>query len=203
MRRIIFVFCLFTFAYTTNAQTPTCGFQRLFTFKPGMSKTVVLDSVDKTYQLPVTEKRIEKLPPYKETGGDSIVNEIIVYDIKNSSCLKGSDTKLFLEFADDKLYKAYFVTEYSKSAYQDMIDNFNSLRGSIKPFWKYEKSIKLSGENMIGFGYDYSKVSRSTLKTEKVSLQYVDVQTNNSSSPYQLEILWANLEGTRMEGSNY
>jgi hypothetical protein len=202
MRIVKFTLFFLTLACSIHAQQ-TCAFQKLFTFKPGMSKMVVLDSVNKTYQLAIADTKTQKLPPYKNSGGDSIVNEIISYKIDNSPCFRGTNTKLFLEFADNKLYKAYIVTEYSKTAYQDMISNFNTLRSSIKPYWKYEKEVKISGDNFLGFGYDYTKQKNATLKTEKVSLQYVDVQTNNSATTYQLELLWANLENTRMEGSNY
>jgi hypothetical protein len=204
MSRALLIFFLSSLAYTVNAQESVpCGFHRLFTFKPGMSKTVVLDSVNKTYRLRIENTNIEKLPPYKSSGGDSIVKEIVSYKIDGSPCFTGRNSKLYLQFADDKLYKAYLVTEYPKSAYQEMITNFNSLRSSIKPYWKYEKEIKLSGNNTLGFGYDYTKIQAPTTKTEKVSLQYVDPQTDKKNIPYQLEVLWVNLENTRMESSNY
>jgi len=165
---------------------------------------IVLDSVNKTYpQLGIANRVVEKIPPYKGSGGDSIIKETVAYNIDSSPCFKGRSSKLFLEFADDNLYKAYIVTEYPKSSYQEMINNFNSLRGSIKPYWKFEKQVKLSGQNMVGFGYDYTKIEEASLKTEKVSLQYVDPQTDKTNIAYQLEVLWVNLANTRMEGSNY
>ena len=42
-----------------------------------------------------------------------------------------------------------------------------------------------------------------TNKTEKVSVQYVDSKVNNPGTRYILEVLWANLVDTRMEGSNF
>jgi len=204
MIKSLLIFFLSVFVFAADAQQNTsCAFHKLFTFKPGMSKLVVLDSVNKNYQLSIENRKIEKLAPYKGAGGDSIVKEIVTYKIDASPCFKGRNSKLFLEFADDKLYKAYIVTEYPKTSYQDMIANFNSLRDGIKPYWKYEKQVKLSGKNTVGFGYDYSKVQKPTIKTEKVSLQYVDDQTGNNNAPYQLEVVWANLENTRMESSNY
>jgi hypothetical protein len=168
-----------------------------------MSKMIVMDSVNKTYNLTIFNRQVEKLPPYKATGGDSIVKEIIVYKIDESPCFKGHSSKLQLEFADDKLYKAYLSTTYPKSTYNEMISNFNSLRSSIKPHWQFESETKLSGGNIVGFGYDYSKTKKITNKTEKVSLQYVDSKSNDPNSSYQLEVIWANLANTRMEGSNY
>jgi len=76
----------------------------------------------------------------------------------------------------------------------------------IKAKWAHEKAMKLSGGNIEGVGYDYTKTKNAinkTNKTEKISLQYVDIETNNPKTNYLLEVLWANLENTRMEGSNY
>lgn len=204
MQKIILIlFCFISSAVVQAQNNIPCGFQRLFTFKPGMNKMTVVDSVNKTYKLSIISRKSEKLPPYKGTGGDSIIKEMIVYNIEGSPCFQGRGSRLQLEFADDKLYKAYISTSYPKSAYNEMVENFNMLRGSIKPHWKFENEIKLAGNNIIGFGFDYSKTKKATVKTEKVTLQYVDSKSNDQNSSYLLEVIWANLEGTRMEGSNY
>jgi hypothetical protein len=184
----------------------TCSFETLFTIKAGMSKGDVMDLINKKFpggSLSLVNTQVQKLPPYKSGGGDSIVKEIFSYKPNFAQCFHGRNTLAQLEFADNKLYKAYISTEYSKTAYQDMITNYNSLRNVIKAKWPYEKEIKLSGANIVGFGYDYSKTKSSTNKTEKVSLQYVDSKTNDQGIPYVLEVLWANLANTRMQGSNY
>ena len=204
MLKIILVLILPALVIATNAQQiQPCGFQKLFTIEPGMNKMTVLDSVNKSFKLTIVRQSMDKIPPYKTSGGDSIVRETMEYQTDSSACFKGKNTKLFLEFADSKLYKAYFITEYSKAAYQDMVSNFNALRNSIKSYWKYEKEIKISGNNTLGFGYDYTNTQKPSSKTEKVSLQYYDPQINDQKVPYQLEVLWANLENTRMETSNY
>ena len=205
MSKIIIALLLSYLVNTACAQVnQPCAFQSLFTFEPGMNKMIVLDSINKTYQqLNVVNHKITKLPPYKGAGGDSILKEVVTYNINGNSCFKGHNSKLHLEFADSKLYKAYIVTEYPKGDYQNMISNFNSLRGSIKPYWKFEKETKVTGTSMHGFGYDYTKVKNASPKTEKVSLQYMDMQTNKNVGAYQLEVLWVNLANTRMESSNY
>ena len=183
----------------------TCAFESLFTIKAGMSKNDVMDLINKKFQggLSLVNTRIEKLPPYKKSGGDSIVKETFSYRPNFAQCFRGRNTLAQLEFADNKLYKAYISTEYPKTSYQAMMTNYNSLRNVIKAKWPYEKEIKLSGGNIVGFGYDYTKAKTTTNKTEKISLQYVDLKTNDQGNPYLLEILWANLENTRMEGSKY
>jgi hypothetical protein len=185
--------------------TSTCGFETLFTIKAGMSKAEVMDLINKKFQgsLRLVNTRAEKLPPYKGSGGDSIIKEIFSYKRDSSPCFHGRNTLLQLEFADNKLYKAYISTEYSKTAYQDMMTNYNFLRNVIKVKWPYEKETKLSGGNIIGFGYDYTKTKTTTNKTEKISLQYVDSRTNDQATPYLLEVLWANLANTRMQSSNF
>lgn len=200
---IAMLFCL-TASQISYAQNGVpCGFERLFTFQPGMNKMMVIDSVNKTYDLIIVSREIEKLPPYKDTGGDSIIKETIMYNIEKSVCLRGRSSKLQLIFADDKLFTAYLSTVYSKNSYQELVSNFNSLRGSIRPHWEFENEVKLSGRNTLGFGYDYTRSKKTTNKTEKVTLKYVDLKTQDSHSPYLLEIIWANLGNTRMEGSSY
>jgi len=68
---------------------------------------------------------------------------------------------------------------------------------------KFEKGIKMSGSNTVGLGMIYTKIPNTTLKTEKVSLQYIDEQTNKPNGPYQPGVLWVNFTNARMESSNY
>ena len=89
----------------------------LFKIRPGMSKMEVLDTVFKIYEISPTRSSTEKLPPYKNTGGDSIIKEIMVYDAVKAVCFHGVQTKFQLEFADNKLFKVYFSTLYVKSAF--------------------------------------------------------------------------------------
>ncbi|HEY6978581.1 MAG TPA: hypothetical protein VH396_19920 [Chitinophagaceae bacterium] len=201
----IFILANSLFLHAQNKDTLTCGFETLFTIKTGMSKAEVMDLVNNKYQsdLPLVKTQVEKLPPYKGSSGDSIVKEILSYKPNFSQCFHGRNTMVQLEFADDKLYKAYISTEYPKTAYQDMMTNYSFLRNVIKGKWASEKATKLSGENIVGFGYDYTKPKTSANKTEKVSLQYVDSRVNNQGTPYILEVLWANLTDTRMQNSNY
>jgi len=193
------------FLHAQNKDTLTCGFETLFTIKTGMSKAEVMDLINQKFQatLPLVKNDVQKLPPYKGSGGDSIVKEILNFKPEFSQCFHGRNTLVQLEFADDKLYKAYISTEYPKTTYQDMMANYNFLRNVIKAKWPYEKATKLSGDNIVGFGYDYTKTTTPTNKTEKVSVQYVDSKVNNPGTRYILELLWANLADTRMQSSNY
>ena len=191
-------------SFSLHAQdTLTCGFETLFTIKAGMNKNDVVDFINKNYKAILINSQVEKLPPYKGSKGDSITKEILSYKPDQTTCFHGSNTLFQLEFAENKLFKAYISTMYPKSQYQDMIANYDSLRSVIKPKWAYEKAIKLSGENMVGYGYDYSKTKRITKKTEKTTLMYIDSRSDDPTSNYLLEVLWANLSNTRMESSSY
>src|SRR3954447_2033508 len=150
MRTIIaMLFCLIVnqFSYAQNGVP--CGFERLFTFHPGMNKMAVMDSVNRAYKLTIVHREIKKLPAYKGTSGDSIYQETIMYNIEKSTCFTGRRSNLQLFFADDKLFKAYLSTAYYKTNYQELVSNFNSLRGNIKPHWEFENEVKLSGKNTI------------------------------------------------------
>jgi hypothetical protein len=204
MSRSIFIFIFISSSLFLRAQdTLTCGFETLFTLKAGMSKPEVIDLINRNYPSNLVHTQIEKLPPYKGSGGDSIVKETFSYKRDITPCFKGHNTLLQLEFADNVLYKAYISTEFPKTAYGDMISNYNFLRNVIKAKWIQEKGIKLSSGNILGFGYDYTKAKIPNQKIEKVTLQYVDRATNNPKVDYLLEVLWINLKNTRMESSNY
>jgi len=181
----------------------TCGFETLFTMKAGMSKPEVIGLISTNYPSKLVNTQIEKLPPYKGSSGDTIIKETFSYRRDITPCFKGLNTLLKLEFADNVLYKAYISTEFPKTAYSDMISNYNFLRNVIKAKWTYENGTKLAGGKTLGFGYDYTKTKDITDKTEKVSLQYVDNATNDPKSNYLVEVIWANLKNTRMERSNY
>ena len=203
MRRFFIFSILLVLCFAVNAQTPKCGFEMLFKIKPGMSKMEVLDTVFKLYAKSPVSSTVEKLAPYKATGGDYKIEEIMIYDLENPACFHGQRTKFQLEFADNKLYKVYLSTSFVKSAFQDLIANYNELRTVIKPKWAFENETKAAFENFVSFGYDYTKTKKVTKKTEKVSLQYVDAAVNNPNSYYELEVICANLLNTRMESSNY
>jgi hypothetical protein len=205
MSRSILIFILILGnSFSLHAQdTLTCQFERLFKIKAGMTKTDVVAYIGDNYKATLINTDVSKLPPYKGSKGDSIIKEILSYKPDQQTCFNGRNTLFQLEFADNKLYKAYLSTMYPKSQYQDMIANYNSLRNVIKTEWAYEKEIKISGDNMAGFGYDYTKTKKTGKKTEKVSLMYVDSRSDDPSGNYLLEVLWANLANTRMESSNY
>lgn len=203
MNRFSILSILLFSCLTVSAQTEKCAFEMLFKIKPGMSKMEVLDTLFKMYALKPGQTTTVKLAPYKATGGDSIIKETMIYNVEKSVCFHGQQTKFQLEFADNKLYKVYLSTSFEKSAFQDLIANYNELRSVIKPKWAFENETKVTSENVLGFGYDYTKTKKVTKKTEIISLQYVDAAVNNPNSNYLLEVIWANLLNTRMEGSNY
>lgn len=142
MRRFFIFSILLVVCIAVHAQTPKCGFEMLFKIKPGMSKMEVLDTVFKLYAKSPVSSTVEKLAPYKATGGDSIIKEIMIYDLENPACFHGQRTKFQLEFADNKLYKVYLSTSFVKSAFQDLIANYNELRTVIKPKWAFENETK-------------------------------------------------------------
>ncbi len=190
-----------SFLYAQDSMT--CKFEMHFNIMPSMHKGEAMDLMNDNHLAVLTNTRAVKLPPYKTTGGDSINKEILVYRSKEVGCFRGSNTMIELEFADDKLYKAYISTEYAKSAYQQMFENYNFLINLIKQKWPYEKGTKLTAHNIAGYGYKYTKTDQPTTKAETVLVQYVDLNTKSNTSNYLLEVLWANLKNTRMESTNY
>src|SRR4051794_26053731 len=150
---ILLFFFMLSNLFCYSQDTLQCGFERLFTIKPGMDKAQVMDLVNENNYGKFSRTQIEKLPPYKGSGGDSILKEILIYTPTSVRCFKGNNTLLKLEFADNKLYKAYISTEYPKASYKEMISNYNLLRDVIKAQWPYEKEVKLSSEKIVGFGY--------------------------------------------------
>ncbi len=195
------------FYTVSHAQSNRCAFENLFTIKPGMNKPAVIDTINTKYSNVVLAKtESEKRPPYGTSGGDSIVLETITYKANGVRipCFSGNNNVLRMDFADDKLYKAYIGTEYSQMKYPDLMSNFNALRASIKKSWKFEHEVKVSGSNVEGFGYSYTKTQEKTNKPETCTLQYVKIKGSSpSADKYILEVIWANLQNTRMEGSAY
>jgi len=200
----ILILCLGFYAAALSQTNRECVFELLFTIKPGMDKAVFLDSIHKSSNAALINSSTEKVPPYANTGGDSIIVENYVYSIQSVSCFSGRNSKFIVSFADNLLFKVYISTEYPKEAMSDMLSNYNTLRNVIKPKWKFEKSTKISGGNLVGFGYRYTKTQKVTDKTENIQLLYIDDNVSNkTTSNYTLEVVWANLANTRMQTSNY
>ncbi|MEX6689064.1 hypothetical protein QTN47_16265 [Danxiaibacter flavus] len=205
-KKLLLVIIATVFSALLHAQTARCAFENLFTIKPGMSKPTVVDTINSRYSnIKLVNTESEKRPPYG-SGGDSIVLETLTYKAGGIKipCFNGTNNVLRMDFADDKLYKAYIGTEYSQLKYPDLMSNFNALRNSIKKSWKFEHEIKVSGSNVEGFGYAYTKNQEKTNKPETCTLQYVKIKGSSpSADKYILEVIWANLQNTRMEGSAY
>lgn len=205
-KKLLLVVIATSFSALLHAQNNRCAFENLFTMKPGMSKPTVIDTIHKKYStIALVKTETEKRPPYG-TGGDSIFLETLTYKAGGIKipCFSGTNNVLRMDFADDKLYKAYIGTEYSQMKYPDLMSNFNALRSSIKKSWKFEHEVKVSGSNVEGFGYAYTKTDQKTNKPETCTLQYVKIKGNSpSTDKYILEVIWANLQNTRMEGTAY
>ena len=205
-KKLLLVIIAAAFSGLLHAQTQPCAFEDLFTIRPGMSKPAVVDTINNNYNVTLVKTESEKRPPYKSSGGDSIFLETLTYKASgiDKGCFHGSNSVFRMDFADNKLYKAYIGTEYSQAQYADLMSNFTSLRKSIKKSWKYESEVKVSGSNVEGFGYSYTKTEKKTSKPETCTLQYVKMKGNSpSADKYVLEVVWANLQNTRMEGSAY
>ena len=199
---LFLMFCTFSF-YAYSQDSLTCNFETLFTIKPGIDKSDAVQLITKNNLATLTNTRMEKMPPYKGTSGDSIIREILIYRPNGTRCFKGSNTMIQMEFADNKLYKAYISTEYPKSAYHEMLENYSFLRSVIKATWPYESSLKVTANNTVGFGYNYTKTKKPTNQAEIISLQYLDFDVKSLTTNYLLEVIWANLKNTRMQNSNF
>lgn len=171
-----------------------------------MTKARIIDTVKQLYRLAMVREVKENFrPSYIKPGTPSIAKEVITYRIDSGSCFKGRNTFVRFEFADDMLYKAYISTSYNQQEYSEMAANFDALRKSVQQNFKYEKGIKIDKKDLKSIGYMYSKTKTQELKPNVVTLQKLQNLTTSSASPngYTIEIIWANLAGTRLERSAY
>ena len=190
---------------TQTTQAPpkqVCVFEKLFSVKPGMDMPAGVAALQQLSKITLLEQVSEKRKPYANTGGDSILHQTLTYRIDSTVCLQGRDNKVKFDFADGKLYKAYIETMYSANEFPDMMANFDFLHKQILKSWKIEKSITVKGQGTEGFGYNFYKTLDKNVKLDMCMLQYVKVKGDvPSNDKYHLEILWVNLNNTRMENS--
>ena len=189
---------------TQTTPTQSCLFERLFSLKPGMDMPSVIAALNKYSRIVLQEETSEKRKPYAATGGDSILLHTITYRIDSADCLKGKVVTAKFDFADGRLYKAYMESMYSGNEFPEMMTSFNSLHQQILKSWKIEKQVTMKGEGSEGFGYNFYKTLDKKVKLDMCTLQYVkDKGSSPGSDKYHLEILWVNLNNTRMENSMY
>ena len=180
-----------------------CLFEKLFTAKPGMDMPSGVAALQQLSKITLIEQVTEKLRPYA-SGGDSILHQTLTYRIDSSACFKGRENKVKFEFADGKLYKAYIETLYRAHEFPDMMSNFDALHKQILKSWKIEKSITMHSEDREGFGYNFYKTLDKNVKLDMCTLQYItDKGKTPGNDEYHLEMLWVNLNNTRMENSRY
>ena len=207
MRNILLLIFIVLSPCFINAQSQPknyCQFERLFTVEPGMNMPSAIAQLQKNSKITLLKQMSDKFKPYSKAGGDSILHETVIYRIDSNECLKGGNNSIKFEFADGKLYKAFLETYYGQNDYADMMANFDFLHKEILKHWKYEKEIRLDGETVQGFGYNFYKTLDKKAKLDMCTLQYVKISGSNpGNDKYVLEILWANLNNTRMENSMF
>jgi hypothetical protein len=185
------------------AKQQLCGFEKLFAVKPGMDMPASIAALSKNSKITLLSQTQDKLKPYA-SGGDSIVHDVITYRIDSSACFHGRNNLIRFEFADGKLYKAYLESSYGEKEYADMMANFDFLHSEILKSWKYQKQITIAGGSASGMGYIFNKTQDKKAKVNMCQLQYVKTDSRNvETDMYKLEVLWANLNNTRMENSMY
>lgn len=177
-----------------------CVFESLFNLKEGVSKEAVADSI----------KNIYGLQPLNSSAQDNITNsgtsntvskKFLIYSTETMECFKGNNGKLYFEFINNRLSKAYIQTEFARADYYEMLDNFNALRSIIKPRWEREKEIKRSLDNLVSTGYDYSKAKQA--KADNLSLQYIHSKPDKGYGIYLLQLSWINSNKAGIEAIVY
>jgi len=208
MKKITVVYLLLaSLPFYSNAQkTIQCSFEKLFSAKPGTDMPSAVTQLQAYNQITLVNQTSVKLKPYANAGGDSILHETVTYRIDSSECLKGKKSTVKFEFADGKLFKAFIETTYGTNEFNELMANFDFLHNEIKKQWKFEHAISVGGGSSAeGSGYIFNKTTDAKkAKLDMCMLQYIK---NNNSNPnnvnYTLEILWANLNNTRMESSSF
>jgi hypothetical protein len=189
---------------TETSPKQLCLFEKLFSVKPGMDMAAGVAALQQFSKITLLDETTEKLKPYANTGGDSILHQTLTYRIDSIVCFKGRDNTVKFEFADGKLYKAYIETIYLQNEFPDMMTNFDLLRKQILKSWKIEKKITIQGEGTEGIGSSFYKTLDKNVKLDMCTLQYVKTKGNSpGNDKYHLEMLWVNLNNTRMQNSMY
>lgn len=201
---ILAISCFRSFAQKTKPAI--CNFETFFTVKPGQSKALVQKTLAKNFSLKLVSLESARIkPPYIKKPKDSILREIITYSIESGKCFLGKNSNMLVEFADGKLYKVQLYTQYDITEEEQMLSNFAKLKGSITKTYPFIKKMALRGEVLKGEGYMCSKSKKPQgKKVEQCNVQYVQLEsTVTKQKYYQLEVIWANLNNTRMESSYY
>ncbi len=189
-------------AQAKSTKTQACEFEKLFSLKPGMNMPATIALLNQYSRITLLSQTEEKIKPYAN-GGDSILHQLVSYRVDSSQCLHGRNNLIKFEFADGKLYKAYIESSYGKNEFTDMMSNFNFLHTEILKSWKYEKQITITG-GTSGMGYIFNKTQDKKVKVDMCQLQYIKTDSRNvETEMYKLEVLWVNLNNTKMENSRY
>jgi hypothetical protein len=201
---ILLPVCLFAQSKSKSSKPKQlCEFEKLFSLKPGMDMPATIALLNQYSKITLLSQTSEKLKPYA-SGGDSILHEVIEYRIDSSVCLLGRDDMIKFEFADGQLFKAYMESSFGKNEFADMMSNFDLLHTQILKSWKYEKKLSISGGSVSGLAYNFYKTLDKKAKLDMCQLQYVKTDSRNPDrNLYKLEVLWVNLNNTRMQNSNY
>ncbi|QEC67753.1 hypothetical protein FRZ67_10765 [Panacibacter ginsenosidivorans] len=195
MKTILILFITAFLGINASAQQDGyCGLERLFALNKNLSKEAIADSVKNIYGAEALNIN---------TAGNSAPKELLIYHIRNSECFNGNNIRLRFEFLNNKLVKAYMQTEFARTDYYQMLDNFNALRNFLRLHWEKEKEIKFSSTDLISTGFDFTKPKQSITISDKIALQYINTRPDKGYGIYLLRLSWVNSNNADIENIVY
>lgn len=188
MKRLpAFIFFVFISSLVIAQENTVCNIDNLYALKTGMTKEAVSQLMQQTEQQTLSDE--------KNTN-----KEIIIYKPASENCFTGRNTKLQLEFINNKLSCAFISTQYAKPEYNTMMNNLNALRNTMQQLWNNETAFDIPVENTYCKGFDYTNNKKNHNTSQTISLQFFDATADEQNAIYILELVLVNTPGKRIAG---
>jgi hypothetical protein len=222
MKKNIVLFFLFMF----NVNFGQCNLNSIFLFELGKNKFDISNEISKNRNLKYREMDAisksfnNQWRTYDYLKNDSIYRVNLILDHRKTECFRGYENRMYLNFADDILYRINIVQEFSIDKYEEMMELYNNYIEeflSLHNFYTIFSTVNNTNEK-IGEGYKFindDEKYKNSPKVELVRISY-SIEYKSFYEPsqrkyikssevdyYILEIDNINLNGTKLTNQGY
>jgi hypothetical protein len=203
-----------------------CNFNSIFIFELGKNKFDISNGITRNSELKYREMDAlsksfnNQWRTYDYLKNDSVYRVNIILDHKKTDCFKGYENRIYLNFADDVLYRINIVQEFSVDNYTEMMKLYNNYVEefiSLNKFYNKFSTVNNANEK-IGEGYKFFNDENKYKNSPKVEFVRISYQieyksfyepstrkyTKSSEVDYYiLEIDNINLNGTKLTNEGF
>jgi len=198
-----------------------CSTDLLFPVSIGMSKFQTINTLNLNENVYEVKDWLNYWSHLEYLSGDSVYTSEVYFKFKAHNCIKSNDNIVFLNFADNKLYKMTFAIWFQPKDFNKCLENYNQILESLKKeFPVYDEYISYNNtitkeQTGEGFWLYKNEEEKHYDKFEQIAIGYnieYEMKWNEYSQEafktgniekYVLNISYVNCKDTKRDRRGY